>query len=161
MSWLDFFQGLPMIFFRTEGAVILWAAKGSPYWQSLLFSLCWTSLSLIITYYGTGILVSRLKKWWLLRFVIAKWEKEITSRKNNFANNNSLSHNWLSLQKQWVVIILAFLPYTHFVPGLGSAVIATAKVLNIRCGIILLILGNAFRWAVITYHIYQGVHFLL
>ena len=162
MSWLEFFQGFPILLFRTEGAVILWAAKNAPYWQSLIFSVCWTSITLIFIYYGTAFLVDWLKRWWVAKVVIEKCQKEIIARKNNFSNGkNSFSHDWLHFQKQWVVLALAFVPYTQIVPGLGSAVIAVTRIFNIRWGIFFLIIGNAFRWAVITYHIYQGVHFSL
>ena len=164
MSWLEFLQGFPMIFFRTEGAVILWASRGAPFWQSFLFSVFWTSLIMVITYYGAGVIVEKLKKWWVLKILIEKWQKEILLRKNNFQKEESAfskkTRGWLSLRKRWVIFLLAFVPYTHIIPGLGSAIIVTARLLKLRYGLIILFVGNLFRWTIIIYHIYQGVQYL-
>lgn len=166
MSWLDLLEGFPLVLFYPKAAIFLWAAKGCPYWQSIILPICWTSITLLATYYGTAILINYLKKWWVTRVLIEKWEKEVVVRRNNFRheNNNSFSHkthHWLKFQKRWVVILLAFIPYTHLVPGFGTALIMTTKFLNLKHGALFLLAANAFCWSVISYHIYQGVGFFL
>ncbi len=161
MSWIEYLLSFLIMFFRTEGTVILWSAKGVPYWQSFLFSVCWTSLTLAATYYGVGFLVNQLKKWWVLRVLIEKWQTEVVARKNNFSKKNSSYSkkiaSWLSQKKRGVLIFLSFFPLTQLVYGLPSGVIAATKLIEIRYGILILLLGNAIRWFGITLLIYLGV----
>ncbi len=160
MSWLDFFLGLPMVFFRIDGAIIFWASRGVPFWQNFLFAISWTSLTMVITYYGTEVMVNQFKKWWVPKILIEKWQKEIVARRNDFQKEEGLFSErtkiWLSRQKRLIILFLAFFPYTHFIPGFGSTIIITVRLLKVRHGIVILALGNAFRWAIITYHIYQA-----
>ena len=154
MSWVQFFQGF-FIPFRPEITISLWANNEIPYLQTFLVAACWTSITLTITYFGTDVLIRRLlKKWSFLKKIVGKWEAG-----NNCSQNNHYLHrkiNKLSLLKKLLIILpLSFLPYTYFVPTLGTAVIVAAKLLNIRYLIFVLLVGNLFRWSVITHQLYQ------
>jgi len=154
LSWVQFFQGF-FIPFRPEITISLWANNGVPYLQTFLVAACWTSITLTITYFGTDVLIRRLlKKWSFLKKTVEKWEAG-----NNCSQNNHYLHrkiNRMSLLKKLLIILpLSFLPYTYFVPTLGTAVIVAAKLLNIRYLIFVLLVGNLFRWSVITHQLYQ------
>ncbi len=146
MSLIEFLQGF-LVVVRPELTISLWAAREVPYQQTLLIVLCWTSITLVIIYFGGANPISKgLKKQPFLRKIIEKWERITNSSKLNV---------WTSSGKPWIILLLAFLPYTYFVWGLGTTVIAAAKLLNIKYMIVILLLGNACRWAVIIFHIYQ------
>lgn len=88
-------------------------------------------------------------------------KKLVAVRKNNnFALQNAHYH-WLKFQKKWVILGLAFIPYLHLVPGLGTALIVSTKLLNLKYGVLFLLAGNAVSWTVVAYHIYQGVNLFL
>jgi len=152
MSWLDFFVGLAILVFRIEGAIVFWASREIPFWQNLSLVICWTSLTMAVKYYGVGRIVEKIRD-----EKIREWILKI--RKSNFQKGSrSFSKklmSWLFSQKWWILLFFSFLPYTHLLPGLGSTVIVTVRLLQIKYGILILALGNVFRWSVLVYHIYQ------
>ena len=155
MSWTQFFQGF-FIPFRPEITISLWADSGVPYLQTFLVAACWTSITLLITYFGTDVNIRRLlKRWSVLKKPIENWEAgNISSQNDHYLHRKMRGMN--VLKKLLVIVPLSFLPYTFFVPTLGTAVIVAAKLLNIRYLIIVLLLGNLFRWSIITHHLYQA-----
>lgn len=156
--WLRIIQGL-MIPFRPELIISLWASQGVSYYESILIIICWTSLSLLATYFGTGAFVVWLKRWRFLGNVIEKLQKAVSSN-NGFLNNNysfnKVMNVWLSSRKNWVILFCIFFPYTYLIPGFNSCVIATSRFSKLKYMVFILLLGNTLRWSVITYHFYQA-----
>jgi hypothetical protein len=140
-----------------EITVTFWAKAGVPIWQTFIYVVLWTSLTLTITYYGVG-----LAERWLINtgitkeITIKKWRGWWQSRNNNFktAGPKKRVINWLGRQKNWIILACGFVPFVY---GLPAAVIVTVKVLKIRNGLLILFIGNVFRSGIICVSIYQAL----
>ncbi len=162
MDWkqiLGFFTMWPSPLATT----VLWAKADVPIWQTILYVASLTSISLSLTYFGTGWLEEWIiKRGWVKRTTIEKWR----NRSNHF--NDSLPANglgketgnkikkWLIPREDWQILACGFIP---FIPILPTIVIVVARLLEIKKGFLFLIIGNFFRTAAVCYAIYLSVGF--
>jgi len=162
MSWeqiLGFFTMWP----NPGTTVVLWAKGGVPLWQTILYVVFFTSISLSLTFFGTGWLERWIiKKGWLKRSTIERWRVRLQKGDNNFQTNGLEKRmrggikKWLLPQKNWRILACGFIP---FIPLLPTVVIVVTRLLEIRGGFLFLIFGNVVRNAIFCYVIYRGVGF--
>ena len=160
MEW-EQIVGFFTMWLHPEITVGLWSKGGVPIWQTFAYTTLWTSLTMTITYYGIGL----AERWLIGRGIIKettikKWLGWWQSRDNNFktAGPKKRITNWLSRQKNWTILTCGFVPFVY---GLPAAVIATVKVLEIKNGLLILLIGNLFRNGVICASIYYPIYQIL
>ncbi len=163
MSWeqiLGFFTMWP----SPNVTIVLWAKCGIPLWQTIAYVTLLTSFSLGLTFFGTGWLEKwTIKRGWIQESTIEKWRMRFQKGNNNHAMNgfekkmNGRFRRWLIPQKNWKILACGFIP---FIPLIPTVVVIVTRLLRIRNGFLVLILGNAVRTAIVCYAIYQGVRSL-
>lgn len=152
MAWeqiLGFFtMGL-----HPEITVSLWAKAGVPIWQTFGYTIIWTSLTLSITYFGAGWIKNWIKKF-IKEEILEKWQNWWQLKNNHFQKHlpEKKIIGWLIRQKNWLILGCGFVPFVY---GLPAAVIATARILEIRHALIILYCGNVFRNGIICFLIYK------
>ncbi|OHA64534.1 MAG: hypothetical protein A2667_01705 [Candidatus Wildermuthbacteria bacterium RIFCSPHIGHO2_01_FULL_47_27] len=153
--WLKILGGFGIVILRPEGGIALWRAQEVPMWQSYLIVLFWTSATLLITYYGTALLVAKIKRA-VLSGILARWYRRSWFHQLNKNGRDAKRKIFFRLMKQktWLLVLLAFLPYQP-IPFFNSALIIAVKTLDIRWGLLILAGGNAFRWFIVTIAIYK------
>lgn len=162
MSWeqiLGFFTMWP----SPWATIALWAKANVPIWQTILYVTFITSISLSLTYFGTGWIEKWIiKRGWVKRATIEKWRNYSQSLNNSHPVNGLEKRvkgkikKWLLPQKDWQILACGFIP---FVPLLPTIIIVATRLLEIKRGFPLLIAGNIFRNAVVCWAIYKGVGF--
>lgn len=140
----------------------LWAKAGVPIWQTISYVVLLTSISLSLTYFGTGWLENFLiKKGVIRRTTIKKWRNWL-ERNNNLSRNEFHERlrdrikSWLIPQKSWKILAWGFVP---FIPVLPTVIIMATRLLEIRNGFLALILGNIFRNGILCCTIYLIAYF--
>jgi len=159
MAW-EQILGFFTMWLHPEVTVSLWSKAGVPFWWTFLYITCWTSITLIVTYFGIGVIKSLAKL--ILKGVvklIRVFKKDFAGfRKNRFQDANKKYQKrlicWLNRQENWVVLACSSVP---FVWGLPAAVIITVKTIGIKHGLLILLAGNVIRNGIICYIIYQGL----
>lgn len=119
-----------------------WSFFGFEWWPfswqlTYLLSILITSFSLLLAYF--------------FRKELGVWQADTVKKQTN----------WFSRQKTWIIIILAFVPTP--IPGEGTATCVAAKLLGIKHGFWIIILGNVFQSffsVVILYSSLGGLRFL-
>ena len=147
--------GFVFLFFSGIGGVTAYRLMGVPFHITLIFVTLYWSGTLLITYYGTGWIVKKIKKWESVNIFINSskkwWEKKIRvlSKRKRFREKAVL---WLTEQKEWVVLLLTFIPY---VPELPTITIIAARLMKIKYALFFLLLGNFFRTFILVATVYQ------
>jgi len=133
-------------------AVIYWRVHGVPFWIATLMLTAYWSLTLALTYFGTGWSIKALKKWGPSKTLIEKW-KEINRiyKANPLPRRSERLVRWLSRKKGWIVFSLTFIPY---VPELPTATIVAARTMKLRYALPILLIGNAFRVLILCCTVY-------
>lgn len=144
--------GIILMILNGWAAAIYWRTSGVPLWQATLMLTAYWSFTLMLTYFGTGCIMKVLKKWSLVK-TLAEKSKEIKRiyKTNPFYRKNRELVKWLSRKKGWIVFSLTFVPY---VPELPTATIITARAMNLRYALPILLIGNAFRVLMLCYTVY-------
>ena len=144
--------GIILMVLNGWAAVIYWRVHGVSFWLATLMLTAYWSLTLTLTYFGTGWLIKVLKKWGLSKSLIEKL-KEINRiyRANPLSRRNGRLARWLSQKKGWIVFSLTFVPY---VPELPTATIVAAKAMKLRHALPILLIGNAFRVLILCCTVY-------
>jgi len=145
--------GLLIMLLKIDGAIIWWKFVGFELWQTFLIILCWTSITMIFTFMGMAGIKSWVKRRKFFKKISGKfqnWHWQKNFRKKNVIQRTKIV-NWVSRQKNWVIIGLGFIP---FVPYLPTTVIVTTKLLEIRFGLAFLLVGNTFRIGFICSFLY-------
>ena len=154
MNWEQIVGSLTIPFNTILAASLFW--KGETFfWITVSAIVGWTSLTLVITYFGT----EWIKKWVKNQRFLKDAYNRIYAlySQNGFKIRNDKKqkqiNNWLVKRKDWIVIVLGFVP---FVPWLPTGVIVTTKILGIKNGLMHLLLGNFFRNWIVCFSVYQG-----
>lgn len=154
MAWQQIL-GFFTMWLHPEITIGLWSGAGVPMWQTFLYTICWTSLTLSLTYLGTSWLKNLFKNMKGARDAIESIERFY--RKNSLKLNNGKYHkkllNNLVRQKNWLILACGFIPFVY---GLPATVIVVAKLMEIKHAFWILLLGNCFRNGIICLLIYQG-----
>jgi membrane protein implicated in regulation of membrane protease activity len=154
--------GFFTMWLHPEITIALWSKAGVPIWQTFLYAAGWTSLVLIIAYCGIGWLKRFIKKSLKNRKGINRtiqkattWYDHTKSRMDNGPYSRRVT-KWVARQKNWIILMCGFIPFVY---GLPATVIVTAKLLEIKWALPVLILGNLFRNAIICGLIYGTFNF--
>lgn len=154
MAWEEI-TGYFTMWLHPEFTVGLWAKAGVPFGRTFLYVTCWTSITLILTYFGIDVLR-------LLGKVIIKLIRLFKKDFDGFKKNNLLKKNekyrkkimgWLIRQKKWVILGCSSIPLIPFLP---AAVIIATKTIGIKYGLLILLAGNVIRNWCISFGIYHG-----
>jgi len=157
MAW-EQIVGFFTMWLHPEITIALWSRAHTPLWQTLLYTSLWTSFTLVLTYLGAGWVKKRLGRVEVARKIIKvveEWQRKRENKENNGKYQKKIV-SLLSRQKEWLVLACGFIPFVY---GLPAAVIVTAKLMEIRRALPILMLGNIFRNAIICLSIYQGFAF--
>ena len=133
-------------------ATIYWRIHGVPLWTATLMLTAYWSLTLVLTYFGTGWVIKVLKKWGPSENLIERLKETNRIYKTNplYRKNRRLV-KWLSRKKGWIVFSLTFIPY---VPELPTATIVAARAMKLRHALPILLIGNAFRVSILCCTVY-------
>jgi len=159
---LEQILGFFTMWLHPEITATLWSKAGVPIWQTFLYATVWTSGTLVLTYFSVG---------WLKRAVknivknsgnvggaiqkVGSWYSGSGFKSTNDRYNKKIA-GWLIRQKNWLILMCSFIPFVY---GLPAAVIITAKLLEIKRALPILLLGNVFRNAIICGLIYGSFNF--
>ncbi len=166
MSILDVLRWVVIIFFRLDFALVLMKMENVPFWQAYLIIATRNALTTTATYYGInlafkGISVLVKKIYQLLNLCLSdlplydifnSLRLRITQFRENYQKGML---NWIIRRRVLILIILAFIPFTQYIPFFFTALIVVFKFSRVRYGLPILITGNSFRWFILAYLIYQ------
>ena len=133
--------------------IIYWRLQGFSFWLSFAMLTTYWSLTLLLTYFGTGWLVKTLSKWKITKESIESFQKTIKkyNNKNPLNRRKKKIIECLSEKKAWIVYSLSFVP---FVPELPTITIAAARIMKLKYALPILLAANAFRVAMLCIVIY-------
>ena len=158
MDW-EQILGFFTMWLHPEITAGLWSSAEVPFWQTFLLVTAWTSMTLMVTYFGVGLVELLLKLFWrAVKKVIRVFKKDFNEFKKSGLQIKSERYqgrliNWLNRQKNWVVLLCSSIP---FIWGLPVAVIIVTKAAKIKYGLPILLAGNVLRNAAICLTIYYG-----
>jgi hypothetical protein len=140
-------------------AVIYWKVQGLLFWQATTLLTIYWSLTLLLTYWMTGGVVSLLKKWEPSRVLTEKISEKIkkTKRLNSHKEKKEKIINWLIKKGGIFIGISTFIP---LVPELPTLTIIAARIVKMKYALVILLAGNAFRVFVLCYAVYWSLSFL-
>jgi hypothetical protein len=155
MTW-EQILGFLIIFARPEATMTLWYRADVPFWQTFVYTTVVTSLTALLAYQAIGWLKKLVKKIFKnsrnaqeIAQKIASWYRQSVPNLDNNGYRRKFAY-WLIRQKDWIVLACGFIP----LPFLPTIVTVTAKLLEIKWAIPILLVGNVFRNAVTCASIY-------
>lgn len=142
-----------------DAAVVMWYKAGSSPWNTYIYLNLFTFFTTVLIFWGIG----SFKKMDFVRLPIQKNITKLT-RLLPFRQKIESGHNlargkitkWLKRQKTIVIFISSCIP---IVPVIPSATAITAKLLEIKHGLIIILIGAAIRNALTVISIYRGISF--
>lgn len=155
-SWMGL---LLVMILRGDAAILIWRAAGRPFWQTCLFLMIITTISLTLVYFLTGHAKKELTK----DAVKKRFEK------------SKFAKIWVKIfeffkerKKRWQEKIIHFLedksPVFVFlfnlipVPILPTAIIIVTRLREIKYGFLILAVSNVIRVYITCWCIWQGIN---
>ena len=147
-------QGLPVLFLAHDGAaIIFYFLQDLPFWLvAVLISVKWI-LGMVLIFYATSWLVKWLKKAFFIEKIKAKIPEWLKFSFNQERSQKRLIV-WILKRKNWIVILLSFVPYSNL---LGVATIIAIRTLKIKFGFLILLIATVFKALIFCFTIYSVV----
>jgi len=131
--------------------IIYWKIQGISFLTALSILTIYWSLTLIITYYGTDLATYLLKKMEPFEVLIETFKEVIKVYNSNpIYKKRGEIINWLSREKAQIVFSLTFIP----VPQLPTITIIAARIMKLKYGLPVLLIGNVFRITIMCLIVY-------
>lgn len=151
MSWLELTIGFPLLVARAEPAIIYWSVFGVPVWQIFLCVVSWTSLTSILLWQTIGTGENLGKR--IFQKIAGQNVNNATDCQGE-KESRRRTIGWLLGQKNWIVLLFAFIP---LIPWIPTAALISAKLLKIKRGLFVNLLGNFLRTLILILTLYYGV----
>ena len=120
----------------------VYLASGIPFWTVASIVIIKSVVYTIFFYFGTGWIVELMKKQQFFRRVLFYWEiaRDYLSNRNQKSDRHITKRilRWLLRERRWIVILASFVPVVPFLP---SAVILAFRLMQIKWGLFILIIG--------------------
>lgn len=145
--WRIVLEGLPIFWSNDLAGLILYYLKGVPFWILILLTIVKWSIFVLLAFYGTGWIFRRIEKFPRTKLFIERASQRINGLSQRIYHRDKENlHNksvvWLLERKEWIVVLLAFVPY---VPVIPTAVIVVVRLMKIKHGLFFLLLGSALK----------------
>lgn len=155
------------IFIEPDAAVFFWHRAGYPLWLTFILLSLHTSLTITLVFYGTGWIKNSGKIRRTGNAILGQFKK-ITDRlafrfpflekiKKFYGNLVDKTTKILHRGGIFIIFIASCIP---FVPVIPTAAAAAAKLVGIKHGLIVILLGTAIRNILVILGIYYGIPFL-
>ena len=153
--FLIILQGLPILFLAHDGvAIVFYFLRGLPFWLvTALISIKWI-LGMILLFYATSWLVKWLKKSFFVEKIKSKIPEWLKSSLGQERSQKRLI-SWVLKRKNWIVILLSFVPYSNL---LGIASIVAVRTLKIKYGFLILLVATVFKALVFCFTLYSVIN---
>ncbi|HDJ30585.1 MAG TPA: hypothetical protein ENF31_01340 [bacterium] len=147
--------GFVLLCFNGIGGVTAYRLLGIPFHITFFIVTVYWSCTLLLTYYGTGWIAKRIRKWKYINILISSatgWWRQKMVLLQSQERLREKCILWLVKQKEWVVMVLTFVP---LIPELPTITIIAARLMKIKYALPILLTGNLFRTFVLVATIYQ------
>lgn len=147
------------MFIRGDAAILVWRAAGKPFWQACLVNNLVATITLIATYFITGlakkvvthdVVKGRWQRTKLGR-IFSRWMEKLTKKTTRWIQKMV---DWLSGKRLVIVFVLNLIP---LVPYLPTAIIIVVKLKEIKYGFLILFISNTIRCFLSAWLIWQGI----
>lgn len=149
-------KGLPVLLVNDIAGIVFYRLEGLPFWLAMVITLTKWSFFLLLTFYGIGWIVEKLRKWQITNYLLDKFYQLL----NSLSGNNSKAREdttrykgikWFIRKKERITLAAAFIPCVPFIPTIVTIAI---RLLEVRYGLFLLFVGNIFKANVVCLAIY-------
>lgn len=149
------------ILFEPNAAVFFWYKAGYPIWLAYILLSLPTSFTILLVFWGTGLLKKREKIRNYFSKVLSKL-KAILPFWKKASNRHGQVHDKLvaALHKKGIIIVFiaSCIPFLPIVPTASAIAV---KLLEVRHGLLIIMLGTVIRNMLLVVGIYYGVSLFL
>lgn len=155
------------IFLEPDAAVFFWYRAGYSFWLTYALLSLHTSITITLVFYGTGWIKHSGKIRQASNGVLGKIKKITGGLMSRFQFLKKLGKFYHSLVDKstkilqrggiFVIFIASCIP---FIPVIPTAAAAAAKLIEIKHGLLIILLGTAIRNILVVLGIYYGIPFL-
>jgi len=144
--WSALVKYFPIFLINGPSGIGLYLASRIPFWIVVAIAFAKSLLFMVCLFYGTTWVVERIRIWRFSNLLLSGWQgmqKRLVN--NNLRPDKHLAKKiltWLLQERQWIVILASFVPVVPFLP---TASIIAIRVMRVKWGLPILILGIIFK----------------
>jgi len=148
--WLIILNAASLIM-NSDLAIIQFSCLHYNFLLVFLIVFVWTNLSVIITFFLTGLIDKNLveKKGWRVKFAKLKWVRKIQRAVKNGKKKFLV---WLIRQEKIIIFLVILTPG---VPVVKSVAIVAARVLRLKNALVLILIANTLRVLIVMFFVYS------